>query len=48
MSMPFATISMVVSIAIATLDTVEMARFVKVNLVIGIRDELQTKPFFMC
>ena len=32
MSMPLATVSVAVLIALATLDTVEMARFVKVSL----------------
>ena len=41
--MPFATISMVVSIAPVALDTLEQAHFVKVSLVIGINTELQTK-----
>ena len=42
MSMQFAPILMVVLIALATLDTLETARFVKVSLMIGIKNELQT------
>ena len=41
--MPLATISMAVSIAFATMDTLEMARFVKVCFVTGIINKLQTK-----
>ena len=47
MPMPLATISMAVLIAIAILDTLEMARFVKVCFVIGIINKLQTNVFHL-